>query len=127
MKHYLGAFAWGIVVLYLCLKPGNQLPTPTFFPGADKLAHCGFFFVFTTLLLYGRSQNSKSKGFSWLNFLVCAAISFSLACLTEFLQWKVFTYRAAEFWDMASNTIGIGMACFAYAVLYPKKANKLRK
>jgi VanZ family protein len=121
MKHYLGAFAWGVVVLYLCLKPGNQLANPIFFAGADKLAHCVFFFVFTTLLLYGRLKNSKTICFSWFNLIVCVLISLSLAGLTEFLQWKVFTYRQAELWDMASNTIGIGMASFAYMVLSPRK------
>lgn len=119
MKHYLLTFIWAIIVLILCLLPPNKLGEPgSMFEGADKLVHTGFFFVFGILMFHA---SIRIHGTTKPNFLILSRvllISIVFALLTEFLQWKVFTYRTAEIWDLFANFTGIGMACFAYLALH---------
>lgn len=121
MKHYIWAILWGVAVVYLCLMPNGSHSVPKLFAGADKLAHCGFFFTFNTLLIFGNIKSRKIKHFSWSIFFVCAFISIILSSFTEFLQWKYFVYRSAELFDLLANFLGIGMSSFCYLLFSSKK------
>jgi len=119
MKHYLLTFIWAIIVLILCLLPPNQLgETGSMFEGADKLVHTGFFFVFGVLMFHASIRIHGTNKPNFLILLRVLVISIAFALFTEFLQWKVFTYRTAEVWDLFANFTGIGMACFAYLALH---------
>ncbi len=50
--------------------------------------------------------------------LVLAAI---FGGFIEFIQWKFFTYRSAEWWDFTCDMAGACMAVFAYLLLPLKK------
>lgn len=119
MKHYRWVFLWAVIVLVLCLMPTDRAGVDriSLFEGADKLVHTGFFFIFS-VLLYDASMRTRSNARpSWGVLLQVVLISTLFALLTEFLQWRFFTYRAAEMWDLVANLIGIGMGTFAYLVL----------
>lgn len=119
MKHYLWTFIWAAIVLVLCLLPPSKLEGPGFlFDGADKLVHTGFFFVFGILMFHAsiRMRETRKPNFGVLVRVMLISIAFAL--FTEFLQWKVFTYRSAEIWDLFANFTGIGMAAFAYLTLH---------
>src|SRR5699024_63156 len=100
MKHYIWAVLWAGVVLVLCGLPSAATDEVPKFPGIDKLVHTGFFFVFTVLLYYGAIRQAATFGPSWRISIRVVIFSCLFALLTEYLQWKVFTYRSAEAWDL---------------------------
>lgn len=42
----------------------------------------------------------------------------------ELLQWKVFTYRSAEWWDFGCDMIGTLMGVFSYMLLHLSNFNE---
>ncbi len=118
MRHYSWAILWAVIVLVLCIMPSEQTDDIPKFPGIDKLAHAGFFFVFTVLLYYGAIRKAGTFRPSWGISVRVVVLSVLFALLTEFLQWKVFTYRAAEAWDLFADAVGTGMGVFAYLLLH---------
>ena len=126
MKHYSWAVLWSIIVVVLCSLPSESMDSTPSFPGMDKLVHCGFFFVFTVLLYYGAIRRAGSSRPSFSISIQVILISFVFALATELLQWKVFTYRSAELWDLFADAVGTGMGVFAYLLLHNSYRIKVR-
>lgn len=121
MKHYIWAILWAVVVLILCNIPSENTDGIPKFPGIDKLVHTGFFFVLTVLLYFGAIRESGTSRTSVGISVRVIALSVLFALLTEYLQWKVFTYRSAEAWDLFADAVGTGMGVFAYLLLAAKR------
>lgn len=126
MKHYGWAMLWAVVVLVLCSIPSESTDDIPKFPGIDKLVHSGFFFVFTVLLYYGAIRKAGTSRPSWGITIRVIVFSFLFAFFTEFLQWKIFTYRSAEIWDLFADIVGTGMGVFAYLLLHNSYRVKAR-
>lgn len=126
MKYYSWAVLWAIVVLILCSIPSESTNNVPQFPGIDKLVHSGFFFVFTVLLYYGAIRKAGTSRPSWGISIRVILFSFAFALFTEFLQWKIFTYRSAEAWDLFADVVGTGMGVFAYLLLHNSYRLKAR-
>lgn len=118
MKHYIWAVLWAVVVVVLCCLPSETTDNVPKFPGIDKLVHAGFFFVFTVLLYYGAIRQTASVRPSWSTSIKVVVFGGLFALFTEFLQWKIFTYRSAEMWDLFADAVGMGMGVFAYLLLH---------
>ncbi len=118
MKHYIWAILWAVVVLVLCILPSESTDAVPKFPGIDKLVHTGFFFVFTVLLYYGGIRRLGTSSPSWKMSVRVVIFSALFALFTEYLQWKVFTYRSAEAWDLFADAVGTGMGVFAYLLFH---------
>ncbi|WP_257667342.1 VanZ family protein [Parapedobacter tibetensis] len=118
MKHYTWAILWAGIVLVLCCMPSESTQSVPKFPGIDKVAHTGFFFVFTVLLYYGAIRRLSTTRPSIAITLRVIVFSFLFALFTEYLQWKIFTYRSAEAWDLFADAVGTGMGVFAYLLLH---------
>jgi VanZ family protein len=101
--------------------PGNAL----FFEGFDKMAHLGFFFILTVLLFFGKINQQNSYDYRILTIIKILLITASLGGGIEILQWKVFTYRSAEWWDFTADMFGVGMGVFSYLLLH-RKAYKIK-
>ncbi|QBQ42834.1 VanZ family protein [Sphingobacterium psychroaquaticum] len=115
---YAWAIIWSIIMLALMSMPSNDLPNTNYFEGFDKLAHCGFFFVFTTLLLKATSANSKRRANKIVSALVVFFVAAFFAFLTEGIQFYYSVDRMADWWDIFADFVGIGMALFSYLLLY---------
>ncbi|MGK6350508.1 VanZ family protein [Parapedobacter sp. DT-150] len=118
MKHYIWAILWAVIVLVLCSMPSETTDDVPKFPGIDKLVHTGFFFVLTVLLYYGAIRRYDTFRPSWLISIRITVLSFLFALFTEYLQWKIFTYRSADAWDLFADAVGTGMGIFAYLLLH---------
>ena len=118
MKHYIWAILWAVVILVLCSLPSATTDDIPKFPGIDKLVHTGFFFVFTVLLYYGAIRRSGTARPAWGISIKVIVFSCLFALFTEYLQWKIFTYRSAEVWDLFADAVGTGMGVFAYLLLH---------
>lgn len=117
------AILWAIITIILCnikLSPGNG-SEGFFFEGFDKLAHLGFFYVLTVLLFYGKINFQHNYSFRPLTIFKVFLITIFIGGGIELLQWKVFVYRSAEWWDFGCDIIGAGMGIFSYVLLH--KAN----
>jgi len=117
-------FYLGNIVIVLCTLPGNNFDAVPAYPGMDKLVHCGMFFVFCTLLYNGVIQQFHGKPTRWLPIFVVSILGFLFAGLTELLQLYIFTYRSGDWWDLFADSIGIGMAGFAYLLNYVNRRRK---
>ncbi|WP_286589297.1 VanZ family protein [Sphingobacterium sp. N143] len=115
---YKWCFIWAIIVIILCTLPGNNFDGVPAYPGMDKLVHCGMFFVFCTLMYNGVIQQFSGKPTKWIPIFVVTIMGFLFAGLTELLQLYIFTYRSGDWWDLFADSVGIGMAGFAYLLNY---------
>lgn len=113
------AITWALLVLILCDIPMSDVPgSSKFFEGFDKMVHLGFFFVLTVLLFYGKIKQQNSFEYRILTIVKIVAINVILGGGIELLQWKIFTYRSAEWWDFFSDMLGLGMGVFSYLLLH---------
>ncbi|MBC7654727.1 MAG: VanZ family protein [Oligoflexus sp.] len=113
------AISWAVLVIILCDLPSSDLPQPEhFFEGFDKMVHLGFFFVLTVFLFYGKIKQQNSFEYRFLTIVKIVLVNVILGGGIELLQWKVFTYRSAEWWDFFSDMIGLGMGVFSYLLLH---------
>lgn len=124
LKYQRWAILWSIVILVLCnIKLSRETDSSFFFVGFDKLAHLIFFYVLTVLLFYGKIKYQHSYSFRSLTIfkiiLICAIIGGGI----ELLQWGMFTYRSAEWWDFACDMIGCFMGIFSYVLLHLSNYN----
>ncbi|MFD1771248.1 VanZ family protein [Sphingobacterium suaedae] len=119
--NYLWAIIWAIIMLLLMGLPSDDLPNTNFFEGFDKLSHCGFFFVFTVLLLMGFIVQSKGRASKTKTVLLTLLITSVFAFGTEAIQRYLSSNRQADWWDIFADYVGIGMALFSYIVLHRKR------
>ena len=119
LKHQYLAIIWAIIVLILCDMPLNNVQDELpLFEGFDKLVHTGFFFVLTVLLFYGKIRQQHSYSFRIMTIVKILLVTSFLGAGIEILQWKVFTYRSADFWDFFTDMAGVGMGIFSYIFLH---------
>lgn len=115
------AILWTVVILVLCnirMKPDEGDSLITFFEGFDKVAHLGFFYVLSVLLFYGKINYQHNYSFRSLTIFKIVLLSAALGGFIEFLQWKIFTYRSAEWWDFICDMLGCFMGVFSYVLLH---------
>jgi hypothetical protein len=119
LKFQWPAISWAVLVIILCDLPSSDLPqSEHFFEGFDKMVHLGFFFVLTVFLFYGKIKQQNSFEYRFLTIVKIVLVNVILGGGIELLQWKVFTYRSAEWWDFFSDMIGLGMGVFSYLLLH---------
>ncbi|MFD1258388.1 VanZ family protein [Mucilaginibacter terrae] len=111
-KYQKLTLGWALFILVMCnINTGKAGQSPLFFPGFDKLVHCGFFFMFTALILHGVSlQRGNLKLLSCVKAFV---IAMAFGALIEILQIYIFTWRSGEWNDLFADTVGAGMAAFS--------------
>lgn len=125
LKYQIWAILWTVVILVLCnMKMPDTSGSGIFFEGFDKLVHLGFFFVLTILLFYGRINYQHSYSFRSLTIFKVILITAGIGAGIEFLQWKVFTYRSAEWWDFGCDMIGVFMGVFSFVLLHKSDYHK---
>jgi VanZ family protein len=107
---------WALFVLVMCnIGMGKVGHSPLFFPGFDKLVHCGFFFMFTALANYGLiKQNGNINLANAVKVFIVAVI---FGGLIEILQLYIFTWRSGEWNDLFADSVGAGMATFSTLLL----------
>lgn len=126
LKYQWSALLWSVLILILCNIPSDQVPGSTlFFEGFDKMAHLGFFFILTVLLFFGKISQQNSYDYRIITIIKILLITASLGGGIEILQWKVFTFRSAEWWDFTADMFGVGMGIFSYLLLH-RKAYKIK-
>ncbi len=124
LKHQYLTIIWAVLVLILCDMPMDSTGGVPVFEGFDKLVHTGFFFVLTVFMFYGKIRQQNSYSFRILSVLKIFLIATAFGALIELLQWKVFTYRSADWWDLFCDVTGVGMGIFSYIFLHRTRNEK---
>jgi VanZ family protein len=115
LKYQKLTLLWALFVFIMCnISLGEVGHDPMFFPGFDKLTHCGFFFVFTVLAANGIISRYKRISYSKAFGLLVLSVAFGGAI--ELLQLYIFTWRSGEWNDLFADTVGICMALFCILV-----------
>lgn len=120
---YIWAIIWAAIICVLLLLPSNNfenVPVPIF-QGIDKIVHMGIFFVQATLLYWEAAIKSKRTAHKWVTVLKVIIFTGIFACLTELAQMYLTSTRSGDAWDIAADVIGVGMATFAFILLYKRE------
>jgi len=126
-KYYGPAFLWALFILVMCsVQFGPISHSPMFFPGFDKLVHCGFFFVLVIFSFYGLSRQQIPAAMPYKAVLLIIATAIIYGGVIELLQLYIFTWRSGEWDDLFADAVGASMAGFGilltvYGMRYAKK------
>ncbi len=118
LKHQGLTITWALLVLYLCNMHMDQHEGASFFEGFDKLVHTGFFFVLSTLMFFGCQRQGITGKKPYVVIVPVMLLSISFGGIIELIQWKIFTYRSADWWDFFCDALGVCMAIFCYLMFY---------
>ena len=118
LKYQGWAIVWAVIITVLCNIPMADLKGGFFFAGFDKVTHLGCFYVLSVLLFYGKINHQHSYSFSSITIFKVILLSALLGGAIEMLQWKVFTFRSAEWWDFGCDMLGALMGIFSYILLH---------
>lgn len=126
LKYYWPAILWALFVFILCsIKLGKVSESPTFFPGFDKLVHCGFFFLVIVFTVTGYIRQQDRHGLSYKALLLFVLAAIAYGGLIELLQEYVFTWRDGGWDDLFADCVGTGMG--AFAIMITVKAMRYEK
>jgi VanZ family protein len=109
---------WALFIFVMCaMSFGGISGSPMFFPGFDKLVHCGLFFVLVIFWCNGflRQQNIKYLPYKSMGLVL--GLSILYGGIIEILQMTIFTWRSAELGDLFADTTGACMAIFSIVVI----------
>lgn len=119
---YIWAIVWAIIMIILLLIPSNELPDVDeleLFPGFDKVVHMGIFFILAVLLYWEAAMKSQWKRNKWNTVLKVVLSTVIFAFLTEEAQ-RLVSSRSTDIIDFFADCIGIGMATFAFLLIYKR-------
>jgi len=87
-----------------------------FFPGFDKMVHCGFFFVLVVFYCNGHLRQHKQRFLTYTAIILIVLIALLYGYSIELLQKYVFTWRDFEWTDLFADTVGACMGMFSVLV-----------
>ncbi len=119
LKYYGPAILWALFVLFMCsIKLGKISSSPMFFPGFDKLVHCGFFFVLVVFCCMGLIKQQTPKSISYTSAGLITVLMIIYGGIIELLQLWVFTWRSGEWDDLFADAIGALMGAFGVMITF---------
>ncbi len=118
LKYQSLTLLWALFILVICCASlGKAGESHLFFKGFDKLTHTGLFFVLTIFTFYGLIRKQTNVNLSGLAFTAVLLVMFLFGGAVELLQWKIFTYRSAEWDDLFCDILGSLMGIFSVLVV----------
>ena len=113
-KYQGPALTWALFILIICSVPFGEVGKSTlFFPGFDKVTHCGLFFVLAVLISRGLLRKGGRGLFSFATAAGALFTTLIYGGLIEVLQRYFFTWRSGEWDDLFCDTVGACMGVFA--------------
>ncbi|HEY2583998.1 MAG TPA: VanZ family protein [Mucilaginibacter sp.] len=116
-KYYRPAILWALFIFMLCsVKLGRISQSPIFFPGFDKLVHCGLFFMLVVLYCYDFIRQQYHQAFSYKKIILITIIAIVYGGVIELLQKFIFTWRSGEWGDLFADSAGACMGAFSIII-----------
>jgi len=127
LKYQRPAILWALFIFIMCtVKLGKIGEDPLFFPGFDKLAHCGFFFVLVVFYSCGIIKQQNPPSLSYKSAVTVIGIAITYGGIIEILQQTIFTWRNGEWGDLFADSMGSLMGVFSI-LLTIKAINYVKK
>ncbi|MEZ4789516.1 MAG: VanZ family protein [Flavobacteriales bacterium] len=107
-RHLRLALAWSLLIAFLCLTPGRNLPHWEWADllSVDKLVHMLMFGILSYLLARGLRDRAENRRTDRRILWIAGAISFAYGGLMEILQMTPGLGRNGDVVDLTANTIG---------------------
>ena len=116
-KYYGPAILWALFIFVMCtVHLGKFAESPIFFPGFDKLVHCGFFFVLVVFYCNGFIRQQSAPYLPYKDIILFTVIAIAYGGAIELLQLLVFTWRDGDWNDLFADTVGAGMGLFGVVI-----------
>jgi len=117
-KYYWPVILWSVLIFLLCtIKLGHVSENRAFFPGFDKLVHCGFYFVWVVTFYNGYIRSNSLSALTFSVEVLGTAAAMLYGGAIELLQAYVFTWRDGDWADMFADTVGACMGTFSMLLL----------
>ncbi|MDB5131273.1 MAG: hypothetical protein JWR02_1022 [Mucilaginibacter sp.] len=117
-KYYGPAILWALFIFMMCtIKLGDVGNSPLFFPGFDKLVHCGFFFVLVVCYRFGSIRQQLPRYLSYKPIIIFTLFAILYGGIIELLQNYVFTWRTGDWADLFADSVGAMMGTFSVSVV----------
>ncbi|MBD1393592.1 VanZ family protein [Mucilaginibacter glaciei] len=117
LKYYGPAILWALFILIICSLPlGSVDKSPMFFPGFDKIVHCGLFAVLAILYCSGSIRRWKTRNIRIEIAIKNTIVLISFGALIEMLQKYVFTWRSGNWDDLFADAIGASIGIFGVLI-----------
>ena len=118
-KYHRLTILWALFIFVMCsIRFGDNIThEPLFFPGFDKLVHCGFFFVLVVFWCNGIIRQQNNKLLSYKSALIVTFISILFGGLIEILQLTIFTWRSGEWPDLFADAVGACLGTFGVMII----------
>ncbi|WP_454804158.1 VanZ family protein [Mucilaginibacter phyllosphaerae] len=114
LRYYWPAILWALFILILCSIPINVTnESGLFFPGFDKMVHCGLFFVLSVLYCTGSIRKWHTRSIRIQIAIKNTIVLISFGSLIEILQMQYFTWRSGDWNDLFADAVGGCMGIFA--------------
>lgn len=116
MRHQRLTLLWALLILLLCLMPGNSLPQWSWADlfQVDKLVHALLYGILAFLMAIGlrrqQGHGALRSSLWWATLLVCVAYGIGL----EVMQGTLLDGRTGDVLDAVANTAGalVGLVYF---------------
>ncbi|GAA4329972.1 hypothetical protein GCM10023149_34950 [Mucilaginibacter gynuensis] len=95
---------------------GQATESKKFFPGFDKLVHCGLFFVFAVFCFNGKMRQQNATVLSYTTGIAITLAIIIFGGVIELLQLYVFTWRSADWNDLFADGVGTCMGAFSILI-----------
>ncbi|MFA6087178.1 MAG: VanZ family protein [Mucilaginibacter sp.] len=95
---------------------GKAGESPRFFPGFDKLVHCGLFAVLAVLYCAGSIRRWNTRTIRIEIAIKNTIVLISYGALIEMLQKYFFTWRSGNWDDLFADTIGACIGIFGVLI-----------
>ncbi len=116
-KYYGPAILWAFFIFIMCAaKLGSITESPIFFPGFDKLVHCGFFFVLVVFYCNGLIRKLLPLPLSYKKIMTVTITAIIYGGIIELLQLTIFTWRSGEWDDLFADAVGASMGAFSVII-----------
>lgn len=119
IKSFIYSFLWMIVIAFLSLLPGADIPTPSFLriPYMDKIVHFFMYFIFALLIIYGYLKYTRGN-LRKKHIIISFFIVVFWGGLMEILQ-GVFQFslgRSMDLIDFIANLTGSLVAILIFYI-----------
>lgn len=119
IKYFLKPALWIIVVAFLSLLPGDDLPQDSFLsriPHFDKLVHAGMYFFLCIFLISPFEKLRVGKG-----YITSFVVSVILGGLFEILQITITRNRSGNIPDLIADAVGALLALLFFSLFVSGK------
>jgi hypothetical protein len=119
LKYHRLTILWALFIFVMCsIKIGDNIThQPLFFPGFDKLVHCGFFFVLVIFWSNSIIRQQNRRPLSYKSAALVTTLSILFGGIIELLQLTIFTWRSGEWPDLFADAVGASMAIFSVLII----------